>query len=137
VDEHVPLLYVDRYRVQTALFNLTQNALEAMPDGGSITVAAYAAPEHHAIAITVQDNGPGIPSDLMQRVCEPFFSTHTDEGLRGLGLAIVQDIVKVHGGRIEIKSSPNEGTQVILYFPVADSASVKENLQDSSSLSNP
>lgn len=137
VDEHVPLLYVDRYRVQTALFNLTQNALEAMPDGGSITVAAHAAPEHHAIAITVQDNGPGIPSDLMQRVCEPFFSTHTDEGLRGLGLAIVQDIVKVHGGRIEIKSSPNEGTQVILYFPVADSASVKENLQDRSSLSNP
>jgi signal transduction histidine kinase len=73
----------------------------------------------------------------MQRVCEPFFSTHTDEGLRGLGLAIVQDIVKIHGGQIEIKSNPLEGTQVILYFPVVSTATSEENLHGSSSLSNP
>jgi two-component system NtrC family sensor kinase len=137
VDENVPLLYVDRYRVQTALFNLIQNAMEAMPDGGSITVTAFAASHNHTIAISVQDNGPGIPPDLMQRVCEPFFSTHTDEGLRGLGLAIVQDIVKIHGGRIEIKSQSLAGTQIILYFPIVDTASSMENFHDSSSLSNP
>lgn len=137
VDENTPLLYVDRYRVQTALFNLIQNALEAMPDGGNITVAASGVPQNHTIAITVQDNGPGIPPELMQRVCEPFFSTHTDEGLRGLGLAIVQDIVKIHGGRIEIKSHPHEGTQIILYFPVVDTGSAMENLHGNSSLSSP
>jgi signal transduction histidine kinase len=137
VDENTPLLYVDRYRVQTALFNLIQNALEAMPDGGNITIAASGVPQNHTIAITVQDNGPGIPPELMQRVCEPFFSTHTDEGLRGLGLAIVQDIVKIHGGRIEIKSNPHEGTQIILYFPVVDTGSAMENLHGNSSLSSP
>jgi signal transduction histidine kinase len=108
-----------------------------MPDGGEITIAASTAPDKGAIAITVQDNGPGIPPELMQRVCEPFFSTHTDEGLRGLGLAIVQDIVKIHGGQIEIKSPPNEGTQIILYFPIIDTASVMESLHYRSSLSKP
>ena len=137
VDENIPPLHVDRYRVQTALFNLIQNALEAMPDGGCITIAASTAPSKGAIAITIKDNGPGIPPEILQRVCEPFFSTHTDEGLRGLGLAIVQDIVKIHGGQIEIKSSPNEGTQIILYFPVIDTASVMESLHYRSSLSKP
>ncbi len=124
VGENIPILHVDRYRVQTALFNLIQNALEAMSGGGKITVTASAPPDNSTVAITVQDNGPGIPPELLERVCEPFFSTHTDEGLRGLGLAIVQDIVKVHGGQIEIKSSPHEGTQVVLYFPVIETSAV-------------
>ena len=118
MEENLPLLYVDRYRVQTALFNLIQNALEALTEGGSITVTASSVSKENMIALMIGDNGPGIPSELMQRVCEPFFSTHTDEGLRGLGLSIVQDIVKIHGGRIELKSPPNEGTQITLYFPV-------------------
>jgi two-component system NtrC family sensor kinase len=137
VDENIPLFYVDRYRVQTALFNLIQNALEAMPDGGNIRVSASFAPQDRRIALTIQDNGPGIPPELLQRVCEPFFSTHTEEGLRGLGLAIVQDIVKIHGGQIEIKSNPLEGTQVMLYFPVVSTVSAEETLHGSSSLSNP
>jgi signal transduction histidine kinase len=58
--------------------------------------------------------------ELLARVGEPFFSTHTDEGLRGLGLAIVQDIVKSHGGRFEMTSTPKEGTTVILYFQMAE-----------------
>lgn len=118
VDENIPLLYVDGYRVQTALFNLIQNALEAMPEGGNITITASAQPKDQAVAIMVEDNGPGIPNELIQKVCEPFFSTRSDEELKGLGLAIVQDIMKTHGGRIEIKSWPGQGTQVILYFPM-------------------
>ena len=50
------------------------------------------------MSITVADTGKRIPPELMERICEPFFSTHQEEGLRGLGLAIVQDIVKMHGG---------------------------------------
>jgi signal transduction histidine kinase len=56
----------------------------------------------------------------MARVCEPFFSTHTEEGLRGLGLAIVQDILKMHGGEMEIQSQIGTGTRVTLYFPVVE-----------------
>jgi two-component system NtrC family sensor kinase len=117
-DENIPLLHMDCYRLQTALFNLIQNALEAMPEGGEITVATSLVPNQQTVAITVQDDGPGIPSDLIQRVCEPFFSTRNDEGLKGLGLAIVNDIVKIHGGRIEINNRPSGGTQIILYFPI-------------------
>jgi len=123
VDENIPILHVDRYRVQTALFNLIQNALEAMSGGGEIIITASALPQDHSVAISVQDNGPGIPPAVLERVFEPFFSTHTDEGLRGLGLAIVQDIVKIHGGKIEIKSRPEEGTQIILYFPIVETVS--------------
>jgi two-component system NtrC family sensor kinase len=123
VDENLPFIHVDCYRLQTALFNLIQNALEAMPEGGKITVAASVVPSQQSVAITVQDDGPGIPPDLIQRVCEPFFSTRSDEGLKGLGLAIVHDIVKIHGGRIEIKSRAPEGTQIILYFPIVSAVS--------------
>jgi signal transduction histidine kinase len=117
---NIPAFYVDRYRLQTALFNLVQNAAEAMPEGGEIVVSAFTEQDHHTVAIRVRDNGPGIPAELMEKVCEPFFSTHTNEGLRGLGLAIVQDIMKIHSGRIDIKSQPGEGTEIILYFPVVE-----------------
>ena len=137
VDEKIPILFVDRYRVQTALFNLIQNALEAMSGGGKISVRAMAVPQDNAVAITVQDNGPGIPPELLARVCEPFFSTHTDEGLRGLGLAIVQDIVKVHGGKIEMKSGPSEGTQIILYFPIVENVTSVELPHDAPFLNKP
>jgi two-component system NtrC family sensor kinase len=118
-DEKLPGIPADRYRVQTALFNLIQNALEAMPSGGRITVSAGMAPDRQELSITVADTGSGIPPELMERICEPFFSTRQEEGMRGLGLAIVQDIVKMHGGRMEIRSVQGEGTQIILGFPAA------------------
>ncbi len=120
-EESTPLLYADRYRVQTALLNLIQNASEAMENfGHQITVSVYKDTSRQAIAIAVKDDGPGIPPDLMEKICEPFFSTHENEGLRGLGLAIVKDIMKVHSGDIEIKSTKGEGTEIILYFPIYD-----------------
>jgi len=118
-DEKLPGIPADRYRIQTALFNLIQNALEAMPSGGRITVSAGMAPDRQEVSITVADTGSGIPPELMERICEPFFSTRQEEGMRGLGLAIVQDIVKMHGGRMEIRSVPDEGTQIVLGFPAA------------------
>jgi signal transduction histidine kinase len=60
-----------------------------------------------------------------------------DEGLRGLGLAIVQDIVKVHGGKIEMKSGPSEGTQIILYFPIVENVTSVEQPHDAPSLNKP
>ena len=119
-EANMPLFYADRERVQTALFNLIQNSLEAMPAGGVVIVSAFSVPQRHAVAISIRDTGFGISPELMERVCEPFFSTHADEGMRGLGLSIVQDIVKIHGGEIEIKSQPDDGSEVILYFPLVE-----------------
>lgn len=121
IENDIPPLHVDRYRVQTALLNLIQNAWEAMPEGGKLTITARVNPsEHHKISIVVEDTGPGIPPEIRERIFEPFFSTHTEEGLRGLGLAIVQDIVKIHGGTIEIESNPGEGTRFSLNFPLIE-----------------
>ncbi len=120
IEAKIPQINADRYRIQTALFNLIQNAMESMPEGGVITVLAQTDRELREVSLTVKDTGRGIPPELMERICEPFFSTHQDEGLRGLGLAIVQDIVKIHGGRIAIESPPGEGTRVVLTFPAAE-----------------
>jgi signal transduction histidine kinase len=119
LEEKPTEIRADRYRVQTALFNLIQNGLEAMPAGGRITIAAQVKTDPGEVSITVSDTGQGIPPELMERICEPFFSTHQEEGMRGLGLAIVQDIVKMHGGRVEIVSSPGEGTKITLHLPTA------------------
>jgi two-component system, NtrC family, sensor kinase len=121
INTAIKSLYVDRYRIQTALLNIIQNSLEAMPKGGKITISAESVEQNRAVAITIQDTGAGIPPDMIDKACEPFFSTRKkDEGLRGLGLAIVRDIIKTHGGKMEITSPPGRGTSVILYLPVAD-----------------
>ncbi|HON58265.1 MAG TPA: ATP-binding protein [Smithella sp.] len=118
IEGPVPFLYVDRYRVQTALMNLIQNSLEAMPRGGRIILSAQTVSPGVFVTTTVSDTGSGIAPEVAEKVCEPFFSTHSSEGLRGLGLAIVREIVRTHRGRMEIKSTPGEGTSVILHWPV-------------------
>ena len=120
IDRSAASLYVDRYRIQTALLNIIQNSIDAMPDGGKITISAEDDRAAKTSKIMIADNGQGIPADLLKKVCEPFFSSHQDEGMRGLGLAIVRDIVKAHGGRMEIQSTPGSGTSVILYLRMAD-----------------
>lgn len=120
IDFSIPPLYLDRYRIQTALFNIIQNSLEAMQSGGQITVTARTLPAEKLVAITVSDTGCGMTQEMLDKACEPFYSSHKDEGMRGLGLAIVRDIVKTHGGRMEIKSKLHEGTSVTLLLPVAD-----------------
>jgi two-component system sensor histidine kinase AtoS len=100
--------------------NIIQNSLEAMPQGGKITISSASVEQNKEVAITIQDTGVGIPPDMIDKAREPFFSTRKKEGLRGLGLAIVHDILKTHGGKMEIKSPPGEGTAVILYLPLTD-----------------
>jgi len=97
--------------------NIIQNSLEAMPQGGKIVLSAQVIPSDNLVVITITDTGLGMAPDLVEKVCDPFFSTKTREGLRGLGMAIVRDIMKAHRGKVEIKSSPGQGTSVILYFP--------------------
>ena len=120
IDRSAASLYVDRYRIQTALLNIIQNSIDAMPDGGKITISAEDDRSAKTSKILISDNGKGIEADLLKKVCEPFFSSHQDEGMRGLGLAIVRDIVKAHGGQMEIQSTPGSGTSVILCMRMAD-----------------
>jgi len=118
IDNSIEPVYVDRYRIQTALMNIIQNALEAMPQGGKITISAQTISQNGFVAMTINDTGMGMPPEMIEKAREPFFSTRHDGSLRGLGLAIVYDIIKTHGGKMEIKSSLNQGTSIILYLPI-------------------
>lgn len=117
VAEGCPMLLVDRHRIQTAIMNLVQNSLEAIEGDGEIRLSASPSDDPSVVVISVEDTGKGMSSDILEKVCEPFFSTHMNEVLRGLGLAIVREVVKAHGGRMEIMSKPGEGTSVKLYLP--------------------
>lgn len=113
-------VYGDRQRIQTALFNLIENAREALKGNGMIRVELTGAPDSDFLTVSVADNGPGIPDDIKEQVWKPFFSTHCQEGLRGLGLSIVRDIMIAHGGSANIISEPSQGTKVELHFPCGD-----------------
>ena len=104
----------DVEKVKQALLNLVKNALEALPAGGTITVATGR--QEDGVTVTVADDGPGIaPADL-PLIFEPFF-TRKGAGT-GLGLSITQRIVQEHHGRITVSSAPGEGTTFTLWLPI-------------------
>jgi signal transduction histidine kinase len=109
----------DRDRLRQALLNVTQNAIEAMTDGGHLTVGLARVDEK--VLLTIQDTGPGIPAEIQSRIFDLFFSTK--EKGTGLGLSTVRKIFDAHGGSIEILSGimtpqgPSVGTLFQFYLP--------------------
>jgi signal transduction histidine kinase len=108
----------DGKRVRQILFNLLSNAVGFSRPGGRITVRARRDDDNH-ILLSVEDEGRGIPADLIERVFDRF-ETHT-KGTKhrgpGLGLSLVRAFVELHGGYVRIESVPDKGTKVICLFP--------------------
>ena len=115
VDPALPRVEVDRPLIAVALVGLAENALEAMSAGGELTLRAEYAGGSDAIAVILADTGPGIPIELRERIFEPFFSTKN--GGSGLGMSIAREVVRAHGGRIEISDRPGGGAAVRLELP--------------------
>ncbi|HUQ13982.1 MAG TPA: response regulator [Novosphingobium sp.] len=119
-------LFVDRAQTELALVNLILNARDAMPGGGTIEVALDAitltddggelAPGDY-LAISVSDNGCGIPEALIEKVTEPFFTTKEAGKGTGLGLSMVFGFVRQSGGAMRITSAPDQGTTIELVLP--------------------
>ncbi len=107
----------DPQQIEQALIALEINAIEAMPDGGTLKVTMRKLEDTGEIAITVVDNGVGISDDDMEHIFEPFFTTKKDGKGTGLGLAVVHGIIESHNGRIEVESRLNVGTTVRIVLP--------------------
>lgn len=116
----VPTVRIDEVLMRQVLGNLVQNAVEAMPGGGALTVTASVRAmrgRRREVEVRVGDTGCGIPPDRLPKIFLPFYTTRPKG--TGLGLALVHKIVLLHNGRIEVDSQENKGTTFHIYLPVA------------------
>jgi signal transduction histidine kinase len=116
----LPGCKVNRNEIKQALVSVLMNAVDAIPEDGIVSIEVKPVlyeTGKKSVAIMITDNGCGIPEDDLGRVCEPFFTTKTDRGRIGLGLAVVRDIMERHKGYLSIESKAGKGTSVLLVFP--------------------
>jgi PAS domain S-box-containing protein len=111
--DDLPAIPLDRQQIRQAFFNIIRNAVQAMTNGGLLKIAAKATDRFLAIAF--KDTGPGIAPERLANMFEPFNTTKAEGS--GLGLMIVQRIVRDHGGQMEIHSEPRAGTTFTLFLP--------------------
>jgi signal transduction histidine kinase/ActR/RegA family two-component response regulator len=104
--------------IREALTNLVFNAIDAMPDGGTLTLRTAPADEPGWVRIDVTDSGVGMDAEARRRCMEPFFTTKGERGT-GLGLAMVYGVAQRHGAEVDIQSTPGEGATFSLIFPTA------------------
>jgi signal transduction histidine kinase len=109
------VINIDRQRVWRALSNLISNALDVLGEGGRITVRSEK--KIVDVRIVIEDNGHGIPEEIVDRIFEPFV-TSGKKGGTGLGLSIVKKIVDSHGGIVNFKTEKDKGTSFYVSFPL-------------------
>lgn len=112
-----PTFSGDANQIEQVLIALFMNAVDAMPKGGTLTVATADVLDRNALQITVSDSGKGIPPEIRSSIFEPFFTTKKEGLSVGLGLSVVYDIVLRHRGQIEVESGPGRGAVFTLTFP--------------------
>ena len=109
----LPRVAADRDQLRQAIINLLRNAMEAIGNDGVVNVSTRL--EGAAVAIDIQDSGPGIEKDSIENIFDPFFTTKTDG--TGLGLPLVLQVVREHGGDVTCRSSPEQGTVFSIVLP--------------------
>jgi len=112
----LPKIKVDTAQMEQVLINIFLNAIQAMEEGGILKIVVRTLDER--LIVNVSDTGKGISGEIMPKVFDPFFTTKGDGQGTGLGLWLTQGIIERHGGTIQIKSRENEGTTVIMDFPL-------------------
>lgn len=115
IQPDLPMVQLDYDRILQVLLNLTQNSIDAMPNGGKLILSAVWVIEGNSVQLGIRDTGTGISPANLHRLFEPFFTTKTRGA--GLGLAVVRKIVDAHHGEVEVSSEEGVGTQVLLTLP--------------------
>ncbi len=116
-DPNLPIIDADTAQLRQVFLNLMTNAVEAMPEGGTLTVRARTGP-NQMITVEIEDTGIGIPHEDLGKLFTPFFTTKPIGKGTGLGLAISYGIIKMHRGQINVKSQAGQGTTFILSLPI-------------------
>lgn len=112
-DAPVPKVYADKNLLKQLYFNIIKNAMEAMSAGGSITIEARGNDDY--VNVSFADTGCGISGSDMSRLFQPYFTTKPDG--HGLGMMIIQAIVRAHGGKIDVDSAVGKGTKITVAIP--------------------
>ena len=120
LDSGAPTLEADADRLEQVLLNLAANAIDAMPDGGRLTIALRGLSDPARLELVVTDTGTGIPADQLAAIFEPFVTTKAPGKGTGLGLAVVRSIVREHGGSIRVSSEVGQGTAFVIELPAQD-----------------
>ncbi len=119
VKPDIPVVNGDMNQLQQCILNLILNAIDAMPDGGSLTIRAGMGPDNAGVAIQIQDTGTGIAESDLPHIFEPFFSTKEAGYGVGLGLSTVYGIMERHGGRVDVISRTGQGATFTLWLPMS------------------
>jgi signal transduction histidine kinase len=110
-----PVTIYDSQQIGQVLINLIQNAIQAMPDGGELSLTS--SQNRKWVDITIEDTGVGIPRKNLSKIFDPFFSTKPEGEGTGLGLSVSYGIITQHKGKIEVKSKVNKGTTFTIKIP--------------------
>jgi two-component system NtrC family sensor kinase len=117
----LPKIMIDVGQIQQVLINILLNAIEAMPQGGTLTVSTGM--DDKMVALRFADTGSGIPEDVLPKIFDPFFTTKEQGRGTGLGLSVSFGIIERHRGKLEVKSKVGEGTTFTVKLPVKTTAS--------------
>jgi signal transduction histidine kinase len=110
-----PLVLASKDQLQQVLLNLVMNAMDAMPDGGKISIDLHHTEKPQGIEVAVKDSGHGMSKEVINRLFDPFFTTK-DDGL-GLGLFICKEIIEDHNGTLTMNSQVGHGTTFTIWLP--------------------
>jgi signal transduction histidine kinase len=116
MDENIPQINADGGQIQQAIIALATNAIDAMPDGGTLTFRAKTT--NNRVTVEIQDSGIGIAPENLSKVFEPFFTTKEVGKGTGLGLAVCYGIITEHGGRLAVRSNVGVGTTFTIFLPI-------------------
>jgi PAS domain S-box-containing protein len=119
VQANIPVVEGDFNQLQQCIINLIFNAIDAMPEGGTLTLEGHHDSGTGSVMVTIKDTGQGIAADDLPYIFEPFFTTKSQAYGVGLGLSTVYGIMERHNGSVDVNSKPGEGAVFTLKLPVA------------------
>jgi two-component system NtrC family sensor kinase len=118
LNEPLPMIIVDANQIQEVFMNIILNALDAMPDGGLLTISSDSIVDGRYIEIKFTDTGCGIPKENLNKLFDPFFTTKKVGEGTGLGLSVSHGIIEKHNGTIEVQSEVGKGSTFAVKLPV-------------------